>query len=141
MITKIGAYVALQKTDAAGVIQYAKQVFGNSVPFAIVCGNAVYAQNDASNPEPGVQNLTKKLNMRSSGIRYKHIPLQDSRSMLSKVRNFAHNASVPVFCIAPGASITDNNGNAAVRDARSIHASWETAHGSDPSETWEKTTR
>ena len=136
MITKIGAYIAGKKADSDGIIRYAKQVFGNSISFAIVCGDSAYAQNDSGNKEPGVHNISKKLNLHEVNISAKQTKLQDVRSLLSKVRNFAHNSSVPVFCVAPGASITDNNGNAAVRNARAIHASWETENGSDPNETW-----
>jgi hypothetical protein len=56
--------------------------------------------------------------------------------MLMEMAAIAQKYNRPFFAVTEGASITRNNGSAAVRNARDAQIAWEKAHGEDPDEDW-----
>lgn len=62
--------------------------------------------------------------------------IQAARKMLMEMAAIAHKYNRPFFAVTEGASITRNNGSAAVRNARDAHIAWEQSHDEDPNEDW-----
>lgn len=62
--------------------------------------------------------------------------LQVARDMLIEMAAIAKKYNRPFFAVTEGASITRNNGSAAVRNAREAQIAWEKEHGEDPDEDW-----
>lgn len=62
--------------------------------------------------------------------------LLKARELCSKVKSLATTYDLPFFFVTDGASITNNNGCAAVRNARQNHEKWELEHGFDPNQDW-----
>lgn len=64
------------------------------------------------------------------------LTIQRARDFLQRFADEAAKEKLPLFAVTEGASITRNNGSAAVRAARKAHAAWEREHGGDPNEDW-----
>ena len=61
---------------------------------------------------------------------------QKARQLVMEIAKLAEQYKLPIFAVTEGASITRNNGSAAVRNARLAQIEWEKANGEDPDEDW-----
>lgn len=61
---------------------------------------------------------------------------EKARKLVMEIAKLAEQYKLPIFAVTEGASITRNNGSAAVRNARLAQIEWEKANGEDPDEDW-----
>lgn len=61
---------------------------------------------------------------------------EKARKLVMEIAKLAEQYKLPIFAVTEGASITRNNGSAAVRNARLAQIKWEKANGEDPDEDW-----
>lgn len=59
-----------------------------------------------------------------------------AREFCSEVKKLSQKYNLPVFMVTEGASVTNNNGCEAVKNARDNHIKWEEKNGFDPYEDW-----
>ena len=59
-----------------------------------------------------------------------------TREFCSEVKKLSQKYNLPVFMVTEGASVTNNNGCEAVKNARDNHIKWEEKNGFDPYEDW-----
>ena len=59
-----------------------------------------------------------------------------ARAFLAEVKEIADRYGLPFFIVTDGASVTSNNGNEAVDNARRAHVKWEIKNGIDPYHDW-----
>lgn len=64
--------------------------------------------------------------------------LEHARKFCKEVKKIAEHYELPFFVVTDGASATQNNGCAAVKNARDAHKEWERKNGFDPEEDWGK---
>ena len=64
--------------------------------------------------------------------------LNSARKFLLEVEKIAKKYDANFFIVTDGASMTRNNGNPAVQNARLAQEKWEREHGFDPNEDWKK---
>lgn len=62
--------------------------------------------------------------------------IENARAFCQEVKELAKRRNLPFFLVTEGASITSNNGCAAVKNARDSHIKWELENGLDPYENW-----
>ena len=68
----------------------------------------------------------------------KKVNVEKARELCSKVAELAKEYDLPFFFVTEGASITRNNGNDAVRNAREAQILWENKNNFNPDEDWVK---
>ena len=61
---------------------------------------------------------------------------EKARKLVMEIAKLSEQYNLPIFAVTEGASITRNNGSAAVRNARLAQIEWEKANGEDPDEDW-----
>lgn len=61
---------------------------------------------------------------------------EKAREFCSEVKKISKKYNLPVFMVTDGASVTNNNGCEAVKNARDNHIKWEEENGLDPQEDW-----
>lgn len=61
---------------------------------------------------------------------------EKAREFCSEVKKLSKKYNLPVFMVTDGASVTNNNGCEAVKNARDNHIKWEEENGLDPQEDW-----
>lgn len=61
-----------------------------------------------------------------------------ARQFCNEVRKLANKYNLPFFVVTDGASSTNNNGCAAVKNARDAQIRWELENNYDPYEDWQK---
>ena len=59
-----------------------------------------------------------------------------AREFCSEVKKLSEKYNRPVFMVTEGASVTNNNGCEAVKNARDNHIKWEEKNGFDPNDDW-----
>lgn len=59
-----------------------------------------------------------------------------AREFCSEVKKLSEKYNLPVFMVTEGASVTNNNGCEAVKNARDNHIKWEEKNGFDPNDDW-----
>lgn len=59
-----------------------------------------------------------------------------AREFCIEVKKLSQKYNLPVFMVTEGASVTNNNGCEAVKNARDNHIKWEEKNGFDPYEDW-----
>ena len=59
-----------------------------------------------------------------------------AREFCSEVKKLSEKYNLPVFMVTEGASVTNNDGCEAVKNARDNHIKWEEENGFDPTEDW-----
>ena len=67
--------------------------------------------------------------------------IQRAREFCQKVNELAKEYDLSFFIVTEGASMVNNKGCEAVKNARDSHIKWELEHGSDPYEDWGKDKR
>ena len=61
---------------------------------------------------------------------------EKAREFCSEVKKLSEKYNLPVFMVTEGASVTNNDGCEAVKNARDNHIKWEEENGFDPTEDW-----
>ena len=64
--------------------------------------------------------------------------LEKARKLCKEVEALCKKYNMSFFFVTEGASITRNNGNYAVRNAREAQVKWEKENSFDPDEDWNK---
>lgn len=59
-----------------------------------------------------------------------------AREFCKEVKKLNKKYNMSFFFVTEGASVTDNRGNEAVRNARLCHEKWEKENGFNPKEKW-----
>ena len=62
--------------------------------------------------------------------------IEKAREFCIKVKELAKEYDLSFFLVTEGASIINNNGCEAVKNARDNHIKWELEHNYDPYENW-----
>ena len=68
----------------------------------------------------------------------KNEKIEKAREFCQKVKELAKEYDLSFFVVTEGASMVNNNGCEAVKNARDNHVKWELEHNSNPYEDWSK---